>query len=164
MKKDKHKEKAEKKNKKKKQDQLITEKPEEEGKKRETAKKGIRQRNPLIELDRGGNIFTNFFSNFFRQLRNPTNTGASRLLAKMLTVKIDEKDKKDAEKPLKPVDIMGQVKTVLRHVNNSNSDNISPAEKESLRQRTNQPLRHESRPEMNEPEQENKQRKNRLKM
>lgn len=82
----------------------------------------------------------------------------------MLTVKIDEKDNKDAERPLKPVDIMGQVKTVLRHVNNSNNDSLNPAEKESLRQRTNQPLKHESRLEMNELEQENKQGKNRLKM
>lgn len=164
MKKDKHKEKAEKKKKKKKLKQLIIEKPEKEQKTKQTAKKDIRQKKPFIELDRGGNIFTNFFSNFFRQLKNPSETGIGRMLAKFQVIKIDEKDKKNAQKPFEPADIIGPVKTVLRHVNAGSTNNLSPAEKESLRQRTNQPLKIDAFTGQDEQKKENKQGKNRLKM
>ena len=139
MKKDKQKEKAEKKKKK----PFPPPKPEEE-KKKEIKRKGNKPRNPFIELDRGGNILTNFFSNFLRQFKNPTQTGLGRLLSKLLVIKIGQKDNKPEMKPEKPVDIMGPVKTVFRFVNNS-ANELTPSEKESLRQRQNQPLKNNVR-------------------
>lgn len=113
MKKEKHKEKAQKKKKK----PLIAPKTEKEQKK-EIKKKRNRRKIPLIQLDRGGNII----SIFFKQLKNPTRTWMDILLEKMLVIKIDESEKKFALKAEKPLDIMGLVKTVFRHVNNSGNN------------------------------------------
>ncbi|WP_202704061.1 hypothetical protein [Flavobacterium sp. UGB4466] len=159
MKKDKHKGKA----KKEKKKTVIEPKPEEV-KKNEIKKTSNRKRNPFIQMDRGGNIFTNFFSNFFRQLRNPTKTGLPKLLDKLLVIKIEESEKKSARKPEKPLDIMGSVKTVLHYVNNSGNNNLSPSEKESLRQRTNQPLDIAVKMEQNKEEQINEPKRKRLGM
>ncbi|OXG05317.1 hypothetical protein BC749_1224 [Flavobacterium araucananum] len=159
MKKDKQKDKVEKKKKK----PFTPPKPEEE-KKKKNKKKVIRQSNPFIRIDRGGNFLTNFFSNFFRQLRNPTKTGISGLLGKFLVIKIDPKEKNPAQQPAKPADIMGPVKTVLRNLNYSGDNNLSPAEKESLRQRTNQPLKIDFKTGQNEQQQENMPKKKGLGM
>ena len=154
MKKDKHKDKTEKKKKK-----PIPHRPEEEKKKK--MKKDNRTKTPFMQVDRGGNIFTNFFSNFLRQLKNPTNTGLGRLLDKLLVIKIKESEKKPAENPEKPLDIIGPVKTVFRHVSNS-GNNLSPSEKESLRQRQNQPLNIGIKTQQSKDEELNQPRKNRL--
>ncbi len=82
-----------------------------------------------MQVDRGGNILTNFFSNFLRQFKNPTKTGLGRLLDKLLAIKIEESEKKPAQKPEKSLDIMGSVKTVFRYVNNNNRDNLTPSER-----------------------------------
>ena len=156
MKKDKLKDKAPKKKKK----PLLTPKPEEE-KKREIKKKN-KNKIPFMQVDRGGNILTNFFSNFLRQFKNPTKTGLGRLLDKLLAIKIEESEKKPAQKPEKPLDIMGSVKTVFRYVNNNNRDNLTPSEKESLRQRTNQPLNIGIKTQQSKDEELNQPRKNRL--
>ncbi|WP_163411251.1 hypothetical protein [Flavobacterium ajazii] len=158
MKKDKHRDKAEKKKKK----PFIPPKPEEE-KKKKIKKRDNKTKTPFIQVDRGGNILTNFFSNFLRQLKNPTNTGLGRLLDKLLVIKIEESQKKPAQKPEKPVDIIGPVKTVFRHVGNS-GNNLSPSEKESLRQRQNQPINIPVKPEQSKDEELNKPRKTRLGM
>lgn len=157
MKKDKHKDKTEKKKKK-----PIPHRPEEE-KKKKIKKKDDRTKAPFMQVDRGGNISSNFFSNFLRQLKNPRKTGLGRLLGKLLFVKIEESQKKPAQKPKKPLDIMGPVKTVFRHVSNS-GNNLSPSEKESLRQRQNQPLNIPVKPEQSKDEELNKPRKTRLGM
>ena len=130
MKKDKHKSKS--KQKQKASANLKT----EEKKEKEIKKETDRKETPFIQIDKNGDIFTNFFSNFFKQLRNRAKTELGGLLEKFLVVKINER-----EKPEKSVDIMGSTKTVLRYVNNDRNNNLNPAEKESLRQRTNQPLR-----------------------
>ncbi|KFF16557.1 hypothetical protein [Flavobacterium hydatis] len=155
MKKDKHKEKTEKKKKK-----PIPHRPEEEKKKK--IKKDNKRKAPFMQVDRGGNIFTNFFSNFLRQLKNPTNTGLGRLLDKLLFIKIKENENKPAEKPEKLPDIMGPVKTVLRYIDNSGNNNLTPSEKESLRQRTNQSVN--IKPEQRNEEIINEPRKPRLRM
>lgn len=154
MKKDKHKNKEQK----EKKNPLILPKPEEE-KKREIKKKN---KIPFMQVDRGGNILTNFFSNFLRQFKNPTKTGLGRLLDKLLVIKIKESEKKSAEKLEKPLDIMGSVKTVFRHANNNSQDNLTPSEKESLRQRTNQPLNIGVKIQQSKDEEVNQPRKNRL--
>jgi hypothetical protein len=156
MKKDKHKNKEQKKKKK----PFISPKPEEE-KKKEIKKKNKKEI-PFMQVDRGGNIFTNFFSNFLKQFKNPTKTGLGRLLDKLLVIKIKENEKKPAEKPEKPLDIIGSVKTVFRYVNNNSRDNLTPSEKESLRQRTNQPLNIGVKTEQSKDEELNKPRKTRL--
>ena len=156
MKKDKHKNKEQK----KKKNPLLTLKPEEE-KKREIKKKN-KNKIPFMQVDRGGNILTNFFSNFLRQFKNPTKTGLGRLLDKLLAIKIEESEKKPAQKPEKPLDIMGSVKTVFRYVNNNSTDNLTPSEKESLRQRTNQPLNIGVKTQQSKDEELNKPRKTRL--
>ena len=156
MKKDKHKNKEQK----KKKNPLLTLKPEEE-KKREIKKKN-KNKIPFMQVDRGGNILTNFFSNFLRQFKNPTKTGLGRLLDKLLAIKIEESEKKPAQKPEKPLDIMGSVKTVFRYVNNNSTDNLTPSEKESLRQRTNQPLNINIKTQQSNDEEVNKPRKTRL--
>ena len=156
MKKDKHKNKEQK----KKKNPLLTLKPEEE-KKREIKKKN-KNKIPFMQVDRGGNILTNFFSNFLRQFKNPTKTGLGRLLDKLLAIKIEESVKKPAQKPEKPLDIMGSVKTVFRYVNNNSTDNLTPSEKESLRQRTNQPLNINIKTQQSNDEEVNKPRKTRL--
>ena len=156
MKKDKHKNKEQK----KKKNPLLTLKPEEE-KKREIKKKN-KNKIPFMQVDRGGNILTNFFSNFLRQFKNPTKTGLGRLLDKLLAIKIEESEKKPVEKPEKPLDIMGSVKTVFRYVNNNSTDNLTPSEKESLRQRTNQPLNINIKTQQSNDEEVNKPRKTRL--
>ena len=157
MKKDKHKDKAPKKKKK----PLLTPKPEEE-KKRKIKKMDDRKKIPFVQVDRGGNILTNFFSNFLKQLKNPTKTELSRLLDKLLVIKIKESAKKPVENPEKPLDIMGSVKTVFRYVNNDSRDNLTPSEKESLRQRTNQPLNIGVKTKQSKDEELNKPRKTRL--
>ena len=156
MKKDKHKNKEQK----KKKNPLLTLKPEEE-KKREIKKKN-KNKIPFMQVDRGGNILTNFFSNFLRQFKNPTKTGLGRLLDKLLAIKIEESEKKPAQKPEKPLDIMGSVKTVFRYVNNDSRNNLTPNEKESLRQRTNQPVNIGVKMEQSKDEELNKPRKTRL--
>ena len=156
MKKDKHKNKEQKKKKK----PLIQPKPEEERKKE--IKKKNKKKIPFMQVDRGGNILTNFFSNFLRQFKNPTKTGLGRLLDKLLAIKIEESEKKPAQKPEKPLDIMGSVKTVFRYVNNNSTDNLTPSEKESLRQRTNQPLNIGIKTQQSKDEELNQPRKNRL--
>ena len=88
--------------------------------------------------------------------------GVSRLLDKLLVIKIKESEKKPAEKHEKPLDIMGSVKTVFRYVNNNNRDNLTPSEKESLRQRTNQPLNIGIKTQQSKDEELNQPRKNRL--
>ena len=156
MKKDKHKDKVQKKKKK----PLIAPKTKAEQKK-EIKKKRNRRKIPLIQLDRGGNIISNFFSNFFKQLKNPTRTWMDIMLEKMLVIKIDESEKKSALKAEKPLDIMGPVKTVFRYVNNK-GNNLSPSEKESLRQRTNQPIEKAVKREQGNEEEGNKAKKTRL--
>ena len=156
MKKDKHKNKEQK----KKKNPLLTLKPEEE-KKREIKKKN-KNKIPFMQVDRGGNILTNFFSNFLRQFKNPTKTGLSRLLDKLLVIKIKESEKKPVQKPEKPLDIMGSVKTVFRYVNNDSRNNLTPNEKESLRQRTNQPVNIDVKTQQSKDEELNQPRKNRL--
>ena len=156
MKKDKHKNQKQKKKKK----PLIQPKPEEE-KKKEIKKKN-KKKIPFMQVDRGGNIFTNFFSNFLKQFKNPTKIGLSKLLGKLLVIKIKESEKKPVEKPEKPLDIMGSVKTVFRYVNNNSTDNLTPSEKESLRQRTNQPLNINIKTQQSNDEEVNKPRKTRL--
>lgn len=132
MKKDKQKDKTQKKNKK-----PTSLKPEEK-KNKKIKKNNKRSKTPFVQIDRGGNIFTNFFSNFLRQLKNPTSTGLGKLLDKLLVIKIKESEKKPKEKSQKPVDIMGPVKTIFRNIDNIGNNNLTPMEKESLRQRTNQ--------------------------
>ena len=156
MKKDKHKNQEQKKKKK----PLILPKPVEE-KKKEIKKKN-KNKTPFMQVDRGGNIFTNFFSNFLKQFKNPTKIGLSRLLDKLLVIKIKESEKKPADKHEKPLDIMGSVKTVFRYVNNNSRDNLTPSEKESLRQRTNQPLNIGVKTQQSKDEELNKPRKTRL--
>ncbi|PVX46762.1 hypothetical protein C8C85_2645 [Flavobacterium sp. 103] len=156
MKKDNHKNKALK----KKEKPLKPPKPEDE-KKKEIKKKNNKEI-PFMQVDRGGNIFTNFFSNFLKQFKNPTKTGLGRLLDKLLVIKIEESEKKPAQKPEKPLDVMGSVKTVFRYVNNNSRDNLTPSEKESLRQRTNQPLNIGVKTEQSKDEELNKPRKTRL--
>ena len=130
MKKDKHKSKS-----KQKQKASVNVKTKKK-KEKEIKKETDRKETPFMQIDKNGDIFTNFFSNFFKQLRNRAKTGLGGLLEKLLLVKINER-----EKPEKSVDIMGSAKTVLRYVNNDGNNNLNPAEKESLRQPTNQPLR-----------------------
>ena len=156
MKKDKHKNKEQK----KKKNPLLTLKPEEE-KKREIKKKN-KNKIPFMQVDRGGNMLSNFFSNFIKQFKNPTKTGLSRLLDKLLVIKIKESEKKPVQKSEKPLDIMGSVKTVFRYVNNDSRNNLRPSEKESLRQRTNQPLNISVKTEQSKDEELNKPRKTRL--
>ena len=110
----------------------------------------------------GGNILTNFFSNFLKQFKNPTKIGLSKLLGKLLVIKIKESEKKPVQKPEKPLDIMGSVKTVFRYVNNDSRNNLTPNEKESLRQRTNQPVNIGVKMEQSKDEELNKPRKTRL--
>jgi hypothetical protein len=114
-------------------------------------------------MDRGGNILTNFFSNFLRQFKNPTKTGLERLLAKLLVIKIGQKDSKPEMKPEKPVDIMGPAKTVFRFVSNS-ANELTPSEKESLRQRQNQPLKNNVRQDQHKEEPLDKPAKKGLRM
>ncbi|MFH7004217.1 hypothetical protein [Flavobacterium bizetiae] len=156
MKKDKHKEKTEKKKKK-----PIPHRPEEEKKKE--IKKDNRTKAPFMQVDRGGDILSNFFSNFLRQLKNPRKTGLGRLLGKLVFVKIEEGQKKPAQKPEKPLDIMGPVKTVFNHLSNS-GNSLSPSEKESLRQRQNQPVNIPVKTQHSQDEELNKPRKTRLGM
>lgn len=130
MKKDKHKDKA------KKKPKASVNLKTEEKKEKKIKKDTDRKKTPFLQIDKNGDIFTNFFSNFFKQLRNPTKTGIGRLLEKFLVVKINER-----KKPEKPVEIMGSVKTILRYVKNDGNNNLNSPEKESLRQRTNQTLR-----------------------
>ena len=157
MKKDKLKDKAPKKKKK----PLLTPKPEEE-KKRKIKKKDDRKKIPFIQVDRGGNILTNFFSNFLKQFKSTTKTGLGKMLDKLLVIKIKESEKKPVQKSEKPLDIMGSVKTVFRYVNNDSRNNLTPSEKESLRQRTNQPLNISVKTEQSKDEELNKPRKTRL--
>lgn len=157
MKKDKHKDKAPKKKKK----PLLTPKPEEE-KKREIKKMDDRKKIPFVQVDRGGNILTNFFSNFLKQFKSPTKTGLGKMLDKLLVIKIKESEKKPVQKSEKPLDIMGSVKTVFRYVNNDSRNNLTPSEKESLRQRTNQPLNIGVKMVQSKDEELNKPRKTRL--
>jgi hypothetical protein len=144
----------------KKKKPFIPPKPEEE-KKKEIKKNDDRKKIPFMQVDRGGNIFTNFFSNFLRQFKNPTKIGLGRVLDKLLVIKIEESKKKPEKKPEKPLDLIGPVKTVFRYVNNS-GNNLSPSEKESLRQRTNQPLNIGIKTEQSKDEEVNKPRKTRL--
>ncbi|QKJ63318.1 hypothetical protein [Flavobacterium sp. M31R6] len=130
--------------------------------KNQEQKKKNKKNIPFMQVDRGGNIFTNFFSNFLKQFKNPTKTGLSKLLDKLLVIKIKESEKKPAEKPEKPLDIMGSVKTVFRYVNNNSTDNLTPSEKESLRQRTNQPLNIDIKTQQSKDEEVNQPRKSRL--
>lgn len=140
---------------------LLTPKPEQE-KKRKIKKMDDRKKVPFMQVDRGGNILTNFFSNFLKQFKNRTKTGLSRLLDKLLVIKIKESAKKPVEKPEKPLDIMGPVKTVFRYVNNQSRDNLTPSQKEALRQRTNTPLNIGVKTEQSKDEELNKPRKTRL--
>ncbi|MBO9584411.1 MAG: hypothetical protein J7574_09660 [Flavobacterium sp.] len=135
MEKDKHKDRDLKKKKK----PFAPPRPEEEKKKK--IKKRDTTNAPFMQADKGGDILSNFFSNFIRQLKNRTKTGLGRLLKKLLAVKINGKTKKPEHKPEKYPDIMGPVKTVFQFINNPARDNLTPSEKESLRQRTNLPLR-----------------------
>jgi hypothetical protein len=153
MKKDKHKNKTAKKKK-----EPIPAKSEEDRNK-EIKKKHAKKKTPFMQIDRGGNIFTNFFSNFLRQFKNPTKIGLGRLLDKLLVIKIEESKKK----PEKPLDLIGPVKTVFRYVNNS-GNNLTPSEKESMRQRTNQPVDNTIKTVQSKEEDVNKQRKPRLGM
>jgi hypothetical protein len=82
-----------------------------------------------------------------------------RLLDKLLVIKIEESKKK----PEKPLDLIGPVKTVFRYVNNS-GNNLTPSEKESMRQRTNQPVDNTIKTIQSKEEDVNKQRKPRLGM
>ena len=53
-------------------------------------------------------MVSNFFSNFLRQLNNPTHTG---LLAKLLRIRMPE----EKPQPERQQDIMGQAKTVFEN-------------------------------------------------
>lgn len=146
---------------KKKKKPLLTPKPEEE-KKRTIKKKDNRKKIPFMQVDSGGNMLSNFFSNFLKQFKNRTKTGLSRLFDKVLVIKIKESEKKPVKKPEKPLDVMGSVKTVFRYVNNDSRNNLTPSEKESLRQRTNQPFNIGVKMEQGKDEELNKPRKTRL--
>lgn len=83
--------------------------PENEKKKNEIKKRKDRERKPFIQVDKSGDVISNFLSNFLKQFKNPTTSGLGKLLGKLLVVKIKENEKE----PLKPSDIMGPVKTVF---------------------------------------------------
>jgi len=115
-----------------------------------------------MKVDKDGNILSNFFSNFLKQFKNLTKTRLNRLLDKLLFIEIKETEKKPVQKTEKPLGIMGSVKTVFRYVNNDSRNNLTPSEKESLRQRTNQPLNIGVKTEQSKDEELNKPRKTRL--
>jgi hypothetical protein len=106
--------------------------PEEEKKKEKIKKGNDKEQKPFIQIDRGGNIFTNFFSNFLKQLKNPKSTGLSGLLGKLLVIKIKESEKE----PVKPSDIMGPVKTDFRYVGHTTATVDTPRQNKSLSQNT----------------------------
>lgn len=108
-------------------------KPEDE-KEKEIKKRDNREKRPFMQVDKSGDILSNFLSNFLKQLKNPTSTGLGKLLAKLGGIKIKENEKE----PLKPSDLIGPVKTVFRFVNNSPGSVETPNQNKSLSQRTSQ--------------------------
>nr|WP_315167150.1 hypothetical protein [uncultured Flavobacterium sp.] len=80
-------------------------KPEDE-KEKEIKKGNQREKKPFMQVDKSGDVISNFLSNFLRQLKNPTSSGLGKLLSKLLFIKIKENEKE----PVKPSDLIGPVK------------------------------------------------------
>jgi hypothetical protein len=108
-------------------------KPEDE-KKKEIKKGNQREKRPFMQVDKSGDVISNFLSNFVKQFKNPTSSGLGKLLGRLLFIRIKENEKE----PVKPSDLIGPVKTVFRHVNNPEGAVESPNHNKSLSQRTSQ--------------------------
>ena len=93
------------------------EKTKEKQKRKEPDNK---EQKPFVQVDRNGDLISNFISNFRRQFKNATPIGLGKLseLFKLLLTKIPPIEKVQT----KPADIMGSVKTILSYTNNSSSD------------------------------------------
>jgi hypothetical protein len=108
-------------------------KPEDE-KKKEIKKGNQREKRPFMQVDKSGDVISNFLSNFLKQLKNPTSSGLGKLLGRLLLIRIKENEKE----PAKPSDLIGPAKTVFRRVNNPEVAVESPSQNKSLSQRTSQ--------------------------
>lgn len=108
-------------------------KPQDE-RKEEIKKEKDREKRPFMQVDKSGDMLSNFLSNFLKQLKNPTSTGLGKLLVKLAGLKVRENGKE----PVRPSDIMGPVKTVFRPVSDSPGAVGAPSQNKSLRQRTSQ--------------------------
>jgi|GEM_PF-5811469 len=64
-----------------------------------------KSKTPFMQVDKGGDIVSNFFSNFMRQFRNRENKGLMQLLGRLWPF-----TPKPKSQPLQPSDIMGPAK------------------------------------------------------
>lgn len=67
-----------------------------------------KQKIPFIQVDKGGDIFSNFLSNFLRQFKNQEGNSLLGLLGSLL--QLSPKPQPKQKQPAKPSDIMGPIK------------------------------------------------------
>ena len=91
--------------------------PKDKQKRKEADKK---EDKPFVQVDKNGDIISNFITNFRRQFNNttPLRLGKFSELLKLLLTKHPPNEKEQT----KPSNIMGPVKTVLSYTNNSLAD------------------------------------------
>lgn len=138
----------------------FTSPPPEDEKKKEIYKEKNREQRPFMQVDKSGDLLSNFFSNFMRQFKNPTGSGLGKLLSKLLGSKI----KKNENEALKPTDLIGAPKTVFRHVNVAPGTGEAANQNKSQGQRTSQSNAATIRPEQDKQQEVNKPRKPKLGM
>ncbi|RUT68181.1 hypothetical protein D0817_22935 [Flavobacterium cupreum] len=109
-------------------------KKEVQEKRKEIKKTKQTEKRPFMQVDKSGDVISNFLSNFLRQLKNPTRSGLGKLLGRLLFIRIKENQKE----PQKPSNLIGPVKTVFRRVNNPEGAVESPSQNKSLSQHTSQ--------------------------
>lgn len=100
-------------NQKKKKKPFIPPPPQhdDEKKKKDSTKRKIREQKPFIQVDRSGNMISNFISNYLRQLNHPNHTGLLGLLNKLLHRRKPEEE----PKPQEADEVVGKSKTVFEN-------------------------------------------------
>lgn len=84
---------------------------DDEEKKEDFAKRKVREQKPFVQVDRGGNMISNFISNYLKQLNNPNHIGLLGLLNKLLR----SKKPKEEPKPQQADEVVGKSKTVFEN-------------------------------------------------
>ncbi|SFQ77788.1 hypothetical protein [Flavobacterium akiainvivens] len=67
-----------------------------------------KQKIPFMQVDKGGDIFSNFLSNFLRQFKNQEGNSLLGLVGSLLRLKSKPRPKQS--QPANPSDIMGPIK------------------------------------------------------
>lgn len=118
---------------------------DEKSKELKTTPASKRYQNQFMQVDRQGDVFSNFFSNFMRQLQNPTRFKFFKV-PKVLAIETAAKMQKQIDNPIKENEKLlekYEVKTELKHDDNKENVNTmkttqTPPEKDQYRYQSEQ--------------------------